>query len=336
MKCQECGKSHKVTINNRSYCANCGAALSGGKPLSKAVKNKAVLDLTHFENKISKPVTSSEHKKRPAQSIHGIRRNAAHNAQLPVPHVKNRHAKAVATTHRSSRIAKFHRPSLRSDNAEATSETPMSPHRTYPLQTVPKQKQVAAGMAKHHPRSAAHIMNNYQPKTASPKRRFRRLRKNLAVFNTRPRWATTMAVVASALVLAGYVTYLNLPNISLRVAANRAGLDAQTPGYTPPGYSFKGPTAYGPGQITLAFNSNSDEGYINVTQRRTPWDSATMLEEYVKPKTGDLFSTSIQNGLTIYVYKSNQAAWVSNGILYTIEGNSNLNPEQVLKIASSL
>ena len=41
------------------------------------------------------------------------------------------------------------------------------------------------------------------------------------------------------------------------------------------------------------------------------------------------------NGLTIYSYGTH-AAWVNAGILYTVDGNAELAPEQIQKIAASL
>ena len=59
------------------------------------------------------------------------------------------------------------------------------------------------------------------------------------------------------------------------------------------------------------------------------------LENYVKEKSHDEYSTAQEKGLTIYNYGSN-AAWVSGGILYTIDGDAPLSPDQIRKIATSV
>jgi len=60
-----------------------------------------------------------------------------------------------------------------------------------------------------------------------------------------------------------------------------------------------------------------------------------VLENYIKPKPRDKYPTPAANGLTIYSYGTH-AAWVNAGILYTVDGNAELAPEQIQKIAASL
>jgi hypothetical protein len=43
-----------------------------------------------------------------------------------------------------------------------------------------------------------------------------------------------------------------------------------------------------------------------------------------------------QKGLTIYMYDGSHATWVNQGVWYTIEGDSLLDTEQLLRIATSL
>src|SRR3990167_5447927 len=143
------------------------------------------------------------------------------------------------------------------------------------------------------------------------------------------------SVALSVVVLAGYITYLNYPSLSLRIAASRAGVDANLPGYTPSGYSFNGPIQYSSGRITVRFTSNSDAGFINLSQSQTNWDSASLLENYVLPKINN-YLTFQEKGLTIYMYGGNNAAWVNQGIFYSIEGNNFLNSDHVIKMATSL
>lgn len=162
-----------------------------------------------------------------------------------------------------------------------------------------------------------------------------RKRSIRSFFKRRPKLITILATGASTLLVVGYVTYLNIPNMALRVAASRAGFEANMPGYRPDGFRFAGPIAYSTGQITIQFSSNTDERNYAITERETNWDSQSLLENYVKPET-DLYSTFQERGLTVYIYDGSNAVWVNGGIWYTIEGNSLLNSEQLLKIASSL
>lgn len=152
---------------------------------------------------------------------------------------------------------------------------------------------------------------------------------------TKKRTASLVASALTAVLLIGYVTYLNIPRIALRVAAGRAGFEAEMPSYSPSGFAFSGPVAYSPGQITIQFSSNTDDRSYQITERETSWDSQTLLDNHVLEQT-QLYSTYQERGLTIYVYDGSTATWVNGGIWYTVEGDSRLTAEQLLKIAASL
>lgn len=145
--------------------------------------------------------------------------------------------------------------------------------------------------------------------------------------------------VASAslgvLLLAGYFTYVNMPNLSVRVAAAQAGIDASYPEYRPVGYSLNGPVAYQDGQVSMKFRSNSSPVAFSLNQSRSSWDSAALLEKYVDPKSKGSYATYNDGGLTVYTYGTD-AAWVNGGILYTLEGSATLSNEQVRRIATSM
>lgn len=149
------------------------------------------------------------------------------------------------------------------------------------------------------------------------------------------RLSSLVATSLAAVLLIGYVTYINIPRIALRVAAGRAGFEAQMPSYSPSGFSFSGPVAYSPGQITIQFSSNTDGRAYTITEQETNWDSQTLLANHVLDQT-ELYSTYQERGLTVYVYEGSNATWVNGGIWYTVEGESELSAEQLLKIAASL
>lgn len=149
---------------------------------------------------------------------------------------------------------------------------------------------------------------------------------------TRAMHITTMCL--ALVMLGGYLTYINMPNLSVRVASARSGVTASYPEYRPDGYHFNGPVAYSPGEVTLSFKSNSSaQGYL-VKQRASNWDSQAVLDNFVT-KESDSYLTYSEQGLTIYTY-SNKAAWVNGGVLYTIDGDAPLSSEQVLRIAASM
>lgn len=139
----------------------------------------------------------------------------------------------------------------------------------------------------------------------------------------------------AALVLGAYLTYLNMPALSTRVAATQAGINASYPNYQPTGYSLDGPVAYQQGSITMKFAANAGPEQYTLSQTRSEWDSTAALDNYVIPQAGSNYSTTTTSGLTIYKY-GNNAVWVNGGLLYTITGNASLSSEQVQRIATSL
>ncbi len=158
-------------------------------------------------------------------------------------------------------------------------------------------------------------------------------KKLKAAHNRTVRYASSAAVF---LLLAGYVAYLNVPGISMKVAANRAGFAAALPGYTPGGYSLKTPITAAPGQVTLNFHANTDGRSFTLKQQPTTWDSTALLENFVTKKSPH-YLTYQDRGLTIYIYDGSSAAWVNGGKMYSLEGsNSQLDTDQLLKLATSM
>ncbi|MDB5165479.1 MAG: hypothetical protein JWM00_369 [Candidatus Saccharibacteria bacterium] len=150
-----------------------------------------------------------------------------------------------------------------------------------------------------------------------------------------PRLFSVSSASLAVLLLAGYLTYLNMPTISIRVAAVQAGIDASYPDYRPSGYRLDGPIAYNDGKVSMRFAANAGPQSFVINEQRSNLNSSAVLENYVEPKAGSEYGTHTQSGLTIYTYK-NSAAWVNGGILYTIDGDAPLSKDQVLRIATSL
>lgn len=159
--------------------------------------------------------------------------------------------------------------------------------------------------------------------------------KKQSFFKRHPRLLNISSASLAVVMLGGYLTYVNLPNISVRVAAAQAGIAATYPTYTPSGYSLNGPVAFADGQVSMKFASNVGPQNYTVKQVKSSWDSSALLENYVAPSSSDSYQTLSDSGLTIYTY-GNSAAWVNGGILHTIDGEASLSPDQVRKIATSM
>lgn len=143
------------------------------------------------------------------------------------------------------------------------------------------------------------------------------------------------AMVASAAILGGFFFYQNLPNLSMRVAAARAGVDAKLPGYRPAGFGVSSRITYSPGQISVKYKSNSDERSFELTQKNTDLNDQTFMRQQIA-SSQQPYQTLESSGKTIYIYSGSNATWIDNGTLYQIEGNSSLTSDQLLKLASSL
>lgn len=139
----------------------------------------------------------------------------------------------------------------------------------------------------------------------------------------------------AVLLLAGYVTYLNMPGISVRLAASQSGVNAKYPNYSPDGYSFEGPVAFQQGEVEMRFKSNGGSAGYTIRQRNSDWNSVAVLDNYVLGASNGSYDTRSAGGITIYTYGT-KAAWSNGGILYTIEGNAPLSNDQLVHIASSM
>lgn len=147
---------------------------------------------------------------------------------------------------------------------------------------------------------------------------------------------TKVAVLSFAVLMLGsFAAYRSIPDASVKLASARAGFSAGLPGYVPAGFSLSDAIKASPGQVVLNFQSNSDSRNYKVNQRPSDWTSKSLLNNFVQPNHKD-YQTVYNAGKTIYIYDGSNATWVSNGIWYTVEGNSSLTNDQLVNIVNSL
>ncbi len=127
----------------------------------------------------------------------------------------------------------------------------------------------------------------------------------------------------------------HMSTLAVQLAATRAGVEAKLPGYEPAGFSLSGPIEYSAGEIALSYQSSSDDRNFSIVQKNSDWNSQALLDNFVEPNEAP-FQTVQENGKTIYIYDGNNATWVSGGIWYNVVGESSLNTDQLLRIASGL
>lgn len=149
----------------------------------------------------------------------------------------------------------------------------------------------------------------------------------------RRRLANSLAVAATFLVIAGFIGYLNMPGLSLRVASVQAGFGASMPNYAPTGYALDGGVKRAGGTVSLSFRSG--ENHFTITQQASNWNSQTLLDNTLA--LAGPHKTVQKNGQTIYIYDDGaNAAWVNAGIRYDLSSNAQLDNQEIASIATSL
>ena len=144
-----------------------------------------------------------------------------------------------------------------------------------------------------------------------------------------------LSCAAAAVFAIVYFVNLNMPDISMRVAAMQTGIDASYPGYVPRDFSLSDITSED-GKITLNFKNAGTGDAFSLIEEQSSWDSNALLTNFVKDEYGENYSIVREQGLTIYVSGSD-AAWVNGGVVYKIDTTAgSLTKKQINGIATSL
>jgi hypothetical protein len=292
------------------------AALSA--PLPKAV---------HHVARANQPVAQAIHQR--LQKSETLYRKALKKpvAELPSASLDSRQLSG-----RSPLISKFGpnitiHPELNKKAKPA--EEPIVPAQIHPTVAKIMQKTTAAPQLSGTALKEQLIKERLAEVSDKPKKARKR-----SLFSRRPRLAAILTTSLALLVLGGYLTYMNLPMISMKVAASRAGVSATLPSYRPDGYGLNGPITYAPGEVTITYKSNTNDNNFKITQKPSNWDSQGLLDNFVTRQTEN-YLTFQESGVTVYTF-GNHAAWVNGGIVYTLDGNASLSSDQVLRLAKSM
>ena len=169
-------------------------------------------------------------------------------------------------------------------------------------------------------------MNESAEDTTRAKKQHFWKRKNFKI-------AAAMSVVTLAIL--GYLVSVNLPDISVRVAAMHTGIEKAYPSYVPANYRLDGLVKEENGRITMSFKNDRDQKFT-LMEEKSSWDSSAVLTNYVSKNWGASYAIAKGQGLTIYVSGSN-AAWVNGGVFYVITDETNtLTSSDLHDIAVSL
>lgn len=144
------------------------------------------------------------------------------------------------------------------------------------------------------------------------------------------------AFVCAAACVAAVIYFVssNIPDVSMRVAAMQAGIEAKYPSYVPRDFSPSDISSEN-GKITINFTGPEGAAFTLV-EEKSSWDSSALLRNYVEPTWKSDYSTTHEQGITVYISGSN-AAWVNGGVLYKITSNAgSLTTKQLRNIVTSL
>jgi len=315
-------KQQTVTINGVTYDAHTGMRVEEATP-SKA--------------------TPAAKKPTPA-TAHALHTRTQRATTLSRKHVKipvnvsgsSAKAKPAAKTPRSPMIRKFAAdvaPSQKPKPTAAKKETADIAPAKHPVQHAVAHKTPHPTKAAAQPKPAKAIKHQAMAEAMHKAAPAKQTKKPF--LKRHPRLISVASASLALVLLAGYFTYLNLPSLSVRVAAMQAGINASYPGYQPSGYSLRGPVAFSDGQVSMRFAANAGPQGFTVNQVKSTWNSAALLDNYIEPKSGGDYETYSDSGVTIYVYGT-RAAWVNGGLLHTIDGDAALTRDQIRRLATSM
>ncbi len=296
-------------------------------PTSKQTQKSKTL----MRNSVKKPVVVSREIKAQKPQIHKsqLGTSAKRTTSAMQTPKSNQVHKYGEITHRTS-VVKTANPGMAVKN-----ETPMQPTTQQNISPNTKPSSVTASQAASRKMIDAALANAHsheEPVHHHKRKKQNKLFKKLGISSKAV--GLSSAVLAFVL-LAGFFAVQNVPNLSMRVAAARSGLNASMPNYQPSGFSFKGPIQYSAGQVTVSFKSNTDNREYQVKQQASNWNSDALLANYVDVGQKQ-YQTYQDRGRTLYIYDGSNATWVDDGVWYQIEGESNMSTDQLIRIAASI
>lgn len=144
-----------------------------------------------------------------------------------------------------------------------------------------------------------------------------------------------LSCAAAAVFAIVYFVNLNMPDISVRVAAMQSGIEPKYPGYVPRDFKVSDMVAE-EGKITLNFRNSNSGDEFTIEEESSSWDSNALQSNYVAKEFGEDYTVIREQGLTIYI-ATGKVTWVNGGMLYKLTIKSGtLTKKQITSIASSL
>lgn len=144
----------------------------------------------------------------------------------------------------------------------------------------------------------------------------------------------TFIIVVLAILLLNFYEFI-YPKLKIYFASNVAGFNAATAKFIPPGYSLEKVIAQ-KGSIDSVYDFNTSKLKFSINESPSTWDDATLIDAYLVPNGDTNYNLITANGINIYAYGDGNATWVTGGIWYVLNGNSNISNNDLVKIATSM
>ena len=330
-----------VIVNGRAYDVATGLPVDTVQKKHVATKQPTIInDFTAAP--ITKPLVAPQHKKSRNAAPHRVAKpqksKTLRRAVLKKP--SPRHRPSANKVHR--RVQRSHHITKFAPHAKTATH-----HTSTKSEVDPELAQQAKNIQKAHAHHQAQQAATKQPINSRLVKEHL-LQKQLAHapvepahtvaakgFSKHTRMASVVGSFAALILLGGYLTYINIPNLSIKVAAINAGIDASLPRYQPGGFRLTGPISYTNGEVEVKYRQAGGDDIFKITQRSTDWDPQATLDNYVEPDSNNDYEIHSAQGLTVYTYDQ-KAVWVNGGILHVIDGTAKLSNEQVSRIAASM
>jgi len=226
----------------------------------------------------------------------------------------------------------------------AVPHTKLQPTMTHMVVVVPKASPIVTPNAppvvhSPHKHSAADFVNaqlakNSNMEAESPFKKQPLRKRAFSAFKGNKLKSLSASVLAIAL-LTGLIVYQNLPTLSLVLANRNAGISAKIPKGIPSNFAINRSIDATKGQVTLLFDSRTDERNFTITQQTSDLSSG-QLEEAIASSNNKTYQSYDSNGIKLFITGPGSADWVDGKMRYNLSGNSGLSSEQLASIARSL
>ena len=316
-------------------------------------ENKRAMQSNHRKVQASTTL-NRKYTKRPAKSTDVMVRRAPKTARKQLMAEKQMvQTKQTQKVERSPKITRFSSPMVKTQPVAMQQgkrqEEPMQAAQQHPLQVTAKARmQAMQAPAPVAPKVTAKQLKDQAIEKALASAEKMPVEPMTDVSNTKKqkvkssgvhfgfgRVMLATACAAAAVFAIVYFVNLNMPDISLRVAAMQTGMDPTYPNYVPRDYNVSSITSED-NRITIEFKNGSTGSSFTLTEEKSSWDTNALLSNFVKGEYGENYTIVREQGLTIYVSGSN-AAWVNGGIVYKIDAKAGtLTNKQIRSIATSL